>query len=824
MTTRSMLLVSSAVWAVSLANAGSAAQEVVPDDEASASDSDVITVSARRKDESLLEAPVAVTAFGSDAIQNLQLESLDDVARFTPGLSFSKAFGRSTERPVIRGQSNVLAGVQFGVEAGAAYFVDGVYYAGSIQNINPTEIERIEVVKGPQSALYGRNTYSGAINYITKGGTQTPEASARIRIGNNDTEEYAVSISGPLGNLFSGRLNLRRYEYGGEFRNTVTEQLVGSESSTNISAVLDFAPADRFDARLRVNYNDDDDGPLPIFLQDASQNNCAPGYRSLSTHFFIPGTNGVPFPTPAYDNVNQYYCGVVEPADVALNTGPDADGEPNIIPGALPGTSFIQPIYGLGDGTAFDGIEREQTIINFNSEYRFDSGHALRVLGGYRDEVEKTGFDSDHSSVNWFIAGPANEPFFANTNRDDIQDWSAEVTLSSAQDQPIRWLAGLYYYDQEIVDGDITFQDLDGSDTVIGTRTIENKAVYGQVELDATQNLRLTLEARYMEETKTDTTSPVPEAEFDAFTPRVTADYGLPNGGTLYAIYAKGVKPGGLNGDVGAAVGKPTYDQEESNNYEIGIKTPLFDNRFLFTGAAFFIDATDVQLTEAIATPQGALNSVATNQGAGEIMGIELDFNGSFNDWWSFGANYAWTDAEFTEGCDPDEWILTSGGGVLENPDDQTGTDFTADFAGSGPASCNISGRQFPLTSEHQASTFLRFDAPQTGPFGSSFFASADLTYESSKFVQVHNRAETGDALILGGRIGFQHENWTFSAYGQNLTDEDSIAMATRWLQTPYFFADLDTTPPGASGSAPRAFFGTLRRGSQFGFELRLNY
>ncbi|NRA31118.1 MAG: TonB-dependent receptor, partial [Parvularculaceae bacterium] len=293
----------------------------------------------------------------------------------------------------------------------------------------------------------------------------------------------------------------------------------------------------------------------------------------------------------------------------------------------------------------------------------------------------------------------------------------------------------------------------------------------------------------------------------------------------VYAIYAKGVKPGGLNGAVGAAVGLPSYKQEESQNFEIGLKTPLLDNRFSLTAAAFFIDATDVQLTEAISAPSGALNSVATNQGSGQIMGIELDLNGSLTDSITVGANYAWTDTEFTDGCDADEWILTSGGGLLTDPANQTGNDFTADFPGSGPASCSIEGRQFPLTSEHQASTFVRFDGPENaGPMGSQFFASADLTYESSKFVQVHNRAETGDALVLGGRIGFQHENWTLSAYGQNLTDEDSVAMATRWLQTPYFFADLDTTPAGASGSAPRAFFGSLRRGAQYGAELRFNF
>ncbi|MEM9233846.1 MAG: TonB-dependent receptor, partial [Pseudomonadota bacterium] len=712
---------------------------------------------------------------------------------------------------------------QFGVESGTAYFVDGVYYAGSIQNLNPNELLRVEVVKGPQSALYGRNTYAGAINFITKGGAETFEATGRLRAGSNDTYEAAFSVAGPLSESLSGRVNLRLYEYGGEFENAVTGETVGEETSTSISAVVDWQPSDKFSSRLRWNYNEDDDGPLPLFLQDASNNNCEPGYRSLSSHLFIPGTGGLPFPTTAYTNENQYFCGVISPGQVALNTGPDADGVANVIPGALENTSFI-PIYGLGDGTAFDGIEREQTIISFSSDYEFDSGYSLRFIAGYRDETEKQGFDSDHSPVNWFVAGPGSEPFFANTTRDDVEDYSLELKLRSPSSEPFRWMVGGYYYDQEIRDSDITFTDLNGSNMPTGDRTVENQAFYGQIEYDFTDRLTVTAEGRYMEETKTDSTSPDPEADFDAFTPRITVDYDLANGGTLYGIYAKGVKPGGLNGSTGAAVGLPTYEQEESDNIEVGLKTPVGDTGLNFTAAAFFTDATDVQVTNAVASPTGALNSVATNQGSGEIFGLEFDLSGSLSDSWSMGANYAYTDTEFTEGCDPDEWILTSGGGLLTDPVNQTGTDFTADFPGSGPASCSIVGRKFPLTSEHQASGFLRYDGPATGPMGSSFFASADVTYESSKFVQVHNRAETGDATIFGARLGLQNENWTLSAYGQNIFDEDTIVIATRWLQTPYFFADIDTAPDGASGSAPRAFFGSLRRGAQFGVELRFRY
>lgn len=787
---------------------------------------DIVTITARKKQETLLEAPIAVSAFGEAAIEELQLQSVDDVARFTPGLSFSKAFGRSTERPVIRGQSNVLAGVQFGVESGTAYFVDGVYYAGSIQNLDPNELSRVEVIKGPQSALYGRNTYAGAINFITKGGTEEFEAGGKYRIGNNDTQEVSGFISGPIFPGLTGRASVRWYEYGGEFRNTVTDKLVGQEETFSLSGVLDFAPHSDFDARLRVQHNEDDDGPLPLFLQDASQNNCEPGYRSLSSWRIIPGYGGVPFPQTFSTNTNQYYCGVIAPQPVALNTDADADGIPNVIPGIPEGSSFILPVYGLGDGTAFDGIKRDQTILSLVTDWNLGgSGYHLRGLAGYRDEVEMQGYDSDHSSVNWFVSGPTQEAFFANTTRDDIEDYSFELRLESPDENALRWLVGLYYYNQDVLDSEITFADPKGANTPTGTRTIENQAIFGLVEYDFTDKISVTVEGRYAEETKTDSTLPIDEAKFNKFTPRLTLDYNLDNGGTLYAIYAQGVKPGGLNGSAGASVGQPAYKQEESDNFEIGIKTPVpaLPGSFNFTGSAYFTDAKNVQLTTAIGTPSGALTSIATNQGAGQVTGIELDLSGAFNNNWSTGMTYAWTDTEFTEGCDADEWTLSSGGGTYDNATN-TGTDFTSAFPGSGPASCDISGNKFPLTSEHQASLFVRYDLANSGPFGSDFFASTDLTYESSKFVQVHNLAETGDATLLGARAGFETDRWTLSLYGQNLTDEDSITMATRWLQTPYIFAGLNVAPTGSSKSAPRAFFGSLRRGPSYGAELKVRF
>ena len=125
-------------------------------------DSNVIIVTARKVSENLQEVPTAVAVVTSESIENLALNSVADISKTTAGLTFDDSLGRDANRPVIRGQANVLG------SSGVAVFIDGIYFSGSVGDYNVDNIERIEVVKGPQSALYGRNTYSGAINIISK--------------------------------------------------------------------------------------------------------------------------------------------------------------------------------------------------------------------------------------------------------------------------------------------------------------------------------------------------------------------------------------------------------------------------------------------------------------------------------------------------------------------------------------------------------------------------------------------------------------------------------------------------------------------------------
>jgi len=197
--------------------------------------------------------------------------------------------------------------------------------------------------------------------------------------------------------------------------------------------------------------------------------------------------------------------------------------------------------------------------------------------------------------------------------------------------------------------------------------------------------------------------------------------------------------------------------------------------------------------------------------------GLELDIRAIVSEQLDVGMTYALADTGFTEVCDDFQWTLTSGGGELQ----PGGEAVSADFTGNGD--CSIEGTQFPIASKDQASAFFNWYLPAGG--GNEFFVTGDVTYESKKIVQVHNLGYAPAATVAGLRMGYQSDNWKVTAFARNLFDGDATVIATRWLATPYLSPGLSLNTasfvPGTATGAPRAFFGTLRRGRQVGVEFR---
>jgi len=219
-----------------------------------------IIITARKREETLQSVPTSVAVVTDETIQNLALDSLEEIANTTPGLIFDESFGRNGNRPVIRGQANLLG------EPGVAFFIDGIYYTGSLADYDVDSIERIEVVKGPQSALYGRNTYSGAINIISKLPGDVWEGRVTADIAENERYELTAGIRGPISDGLSVGVNGRFYDFGGEFESAFDGQTVGDQSSWSASGVLAWNNGGPFRATLRGYYNRTDDGQPAIFM------------------------------------------------------------------------------------------------------------------------------------------------------------------------------------------------------------------------------------------------------------------------------------------------------------------------------------------------------------------------------------------------------------------------------------------------------------------------------------------------------------------------------------------------------------------------------
>jgi outer membrane receptor protein involved in Fe transport len=804
-----------------------------------------VVVTARKREESLQDVPLPVTALSAADIANRQVTSLDDVAKFTPGLVFSKVFGRATERPVVRGLASVLAGTNASVETGAAYFVDGIYYQGAIQSLDMNDVERVEVIRGPQSALYGRNTYSGAINFVTKriGDTTTGSASASF-----DTDERNISarVAGRLTDWLAGSVNGRYYDFDGQHVNQLTGRNVGDESSNSFGVNLDITPTETTELRLRYQSTRDRDGTRPIFFQSGGDNNCFPGTRSLGS-YNITST----------DNPNQWYCGEVRPGLVYLNDAPVTRPGPAVIgiPATLRGQAPGSLIYDTRQGVPFSGVHRDAEFAS--AGFRWDimgSGYNLVLNGGWRDEDLKTGADSDHSSVNIIganINGVQPIATGGSSTIDTFQDWSSELRIESPQEDRLRWMVGIYHYEWENKIYRIDFASLGGQDRPYQLSDIINTGYFGSIGFDFTDRLSASLEIRRAEERKgqidwtqvvNNQAGPTAAATYDSSlrgndewkstTPRATVDFKLNEDITLYAIYAKGYKPGGFNGAVAISNGRPadeSFLQEESVNYELGMKSQWFDRRLVLNVGVFKMKIDDMQLTTPITNSVGAVTSIATNQGDGEITGLEIESRYAVTDDFTVGFTYAMADTEFTTGIDDFQWQITSGGGIF-NPANPT--DPARNLNGRGNAS--IAGNPFPLAAKHTASLTGDYSRPV---FGGDYrlYVNTDLSYTSKKNVQVHNTAYTGSALLAGARIGIETDSWRVGLYGRNLLNEDSLPGATRWLHS-YLFgipatagpaATLDPGLPPTSVAAyslPRGIFGTLRRERQIGLELNYKF
>ncbi len=772
-----------------------------------------IVVTARKTEENLQDVPISITAFTAESIEQAGIESVVDVASQTPGFSFNQGFGRTgggsadaSSRPAIRGMSSILG------SANASFFIDGVYVSGNITSYQLDNLERVEVIRGPQSALFGRQTFGGAINFVTRRPGDETRGQVNLTAGEHDHYEVSGFVSGPIvPGKFSAELNARSYSFGGDYRNQSNGRKdINGQSTDSVGLKLRFTPIESLDILFSGIYaKDEDDGYASSRLLQEDLN-C-----------FLPNIVGrvppIPAGIPLSSNRSRgWICGEIKAPD---SVSYDTEG-----------------LAQLG----YKALERETKRSALTIDWSMPGDWTLTSISAYNTTWNINGFDNDLG-----IRGVRN----LTVGYTERSDFSQEIRFLSPRDRKLRGLFGAYYYDVQDDPGynvvTATTAANRGQRNFFGTNDeVQNVAVFGMLEYDFTDRLTMSLEGRYQEDEITSsattdggTTAVTPprvtlSKTFTAFLPRLTARYAITDDMNLYGSVARGNKPGGFNfpaSDANAAsiaefeaAGLTNYDEEEVDSFEVGLKGSFAERRYSYNVAVYHLDWTKQQLTQS--RPYQRINGTfqtvpyLVNAGESTIQGIEVELIGRPVHWFDFRLAYAWADAEFDDFYDInlEELLDTDGRPSF----------LDSDFTVPNPADVDgplgqAKGKKLPQTGEHQAAVNTTFRVGFAGDW--TAFLRNDFTYESKRYTQTDNLQWAPEQFRWNLRAGIEKGNLTATFYVNNLTDEDDPLVVTRLLDfdRTLFIPDQALTPPRRF-TFYRGFLVSLPRLREMG--LQLNY
>jgi iron complex outermembrane receptor protein len=541
--------------------------------EAEASDTGLIIVTARKQEETILDVPVAITAFSEDQIEAMGLDDIKDLTDFTPGFkyeAFSGFPGRIDNSPRFRG---ISVNSTDPTRQTATVFVDGVFVAGGAQGIQFSEIERIEIIKGPQSAYFGRNTFGGAINYVTKTPGNKLAGNASAQLTADGSYELEGGIEGPLvRDVLSVRIGGAFHDARGDFENAVDGGEIGREKTWSVGGTLFFKPSADFNGKLRVHYFENDDGPPAFGFNGVAEHNCGP-----------------------FGGVKRLICGDVRINKPALNTRLSD-----------PLFAALQKLIALnGKHRRTVGLDRQSLRVSGQFEYVIPGTDVtINSISAYNYEEANFLRDVDEQAANVFFTYGGRQ----------FEDYSQELRFSgSGLGDRMHWSLGGSYFNQRYTNNGAS--GLVAATRWLGTgapqeTNIETLGVFGGLDFDITDSFTIAVEGRYQSDKISEDVSiidsvPGLKDEFNNFLPRVILSYKPNDKALLYASYSKGNLPGGFNGEVieltQSQLSKllaidPTvessFGEEKLENWELGAKTSFAENRGFVSSAVYYMRRT----------------------------------------------------------------------------------------------------------------------------------------------------------------------------------------------------------------------------------------
>ncbi|MEM7701999.1 MAG: TonB-dependent receptor [Pseudomonadota bacterium] len=802
-----------------------------PDAETEAETADsgnAIIVTARRREETVQDIPFVVDTISAEEIAARGINNVEDIARYTPGLVFDQGISLQDTRPVIRGLPATRGRPPVGV------LLDGIDVStealgnaggGSLLNTRLLDLERIEVVKGPQSALYGRAAFAGAINYVTKRPGDEFEGEVRASYAEFNTFELGGSISAPLADNFGIRANVQHAESDGDYDNPVSGGDLNAFKTTGGSLGFEIDNGPAFNAYLRLAYSEYE------YSQQAIQ--------SLSG--FVPGNVSRPGPNTPEGQAVQ----------AGIDGGALVGGFGPVLPSNVPprGTLRFTGVTGLSvdPRTGEDLPGNDGDVFSATLNVSADLGPFEFVYnGGYITQNERLIYDGDFFGLPdaSFVDGTA-EPLnlFDYVDFDnDLEIISNEIRFQDFSDGPFRWaVGGLYWYSDNQQESrslrTISGFPLGGTPPVAGfsgnslfiasidnvppspfRRKIDSLSVYGLVEYDVTDMLTISAEARYIDEETDVTRSDFVQAAFapiapgftnpvqrdsisdDEFVPRFAITYTPNDDFLIYASAAKGFKPAGISElDFASDLTDSRFLAETVWNYEIGAKSTLANGQLVLNGAFFYMDWSDRQVTQLLEDPNAPAGFRASVQNASsaEVYGVDASFIYS-PDWapgltWDFG--YTYLDTQFT-----DFTILSTSAFTVTEAANCT----VVQLAGSPVCSVTYDGNRLERAPKHQFTTNLGYRTELSADV--TLILGASLQYQGSRFLTFNNRLELPSYVNIDAQVGLEFGGLLVQGFVTNLTEEDAIRSAQNNFDLSTFGRSVNLFAP------PRRRFGVRTR------------
>ena len=605
-----------------------------------------VIVKAEKREQNLQDIPASISAFSAAQIE---LAGWDDISQLETSVPSVSVGGDGDSRPFIFIRGVGSRKFDIGSEGSVGVFVDEIYnarFSSSLSGI--VDIERIEVLKGPQGTLYGRNTIGGAVSLYTVKATEEFEARIKVAAGNEGYWRVGGYVSGAISDNWVGRLSASKRSDDGN----MTEVLSGKNDGQDADAVrvnligqltdrtsLEFtAQKTRLDQEARLAQANGEIGPLGLYQLG----------------------HAVPLPVLPPPIIGSILSEIR--AGTVANILREAALDPRNVKMDRPGFS-----------------ELESDLVSLKIEHESDNFLFTSITSRTSDEIhEQTDFESTTRDAIWTDV------------RQDSKQLSQEFRLTSVDggmftlDNRLTWVVGLYYFNDEGyrkddysvgVQGNIPPQYYRAVPGLAYSQarqdvTLDNTsiALYGQATYALTDRLNLTLGIRRSDDEKDFTTQMITNTpgypfvaapftlpqtlKFDSTDPKVSLDYAITDNSMAYITYSSGYKSGGVTFATWAEAGNVGgFEEEHLDSLEIGYKARLMNNRMQLNLAAYQYDYTDQQV-QSIVVVNGAPQGLTDNAAESDMKGVELEMSYLLTDALKVDVNYFYQDAVFENYAD----------------------------------------------------------------------------------------------------------------------------------------------------------------------------